>query len=534
MARLMLLALAMAACVLGAAGAGEGDGSPYYEYFQWNRQPSGLPNSFVVPEGYFENIPRELRPHDNHAPERVVACNNETIDPQYLDAYEFQTEEMLASVGLNLYDGSVWAMAQCLLGNVAQAVEYTITTLLDNQTLQFGDLKADRECVGMMEPYGDCTDPNQDGACGFCYGDQLQTLPTENAYFFRMISDYYCLEGTVDARCPELGTPWCWNDYKPVTGENSWSQMIGALQVEYFNAGKNVAAISLQSAGVQLAMHMFNAVKAMQLPEGPVLYCPYNTWDQEGLNIGAQASVENNVSLLAGLRLLYRVISENPSSEFDGLLPELQRSMEGITAFVRASYDKDGRYFRQGLNTTREWVTTPFATDCQTWTMSVLGLDVIDGWFGSGASLGVWNTTKVVSGYNYKASTGMADGVGFSENAADQVLSGEWTFGAVSMLRTLGAMYEARGEHDQAQELLEEAKHMETQTKQQLTSTVQFGSGKSTKAVLYANRRYWIEFGWWANPIPSTASTGWAVFLDEDYNPFEFGGSYIPTDPLAK
>lgn len=519
-------AVMLAACAVLAAA----DNSPYQDYFKWNRQPSGLPNSFVVPDGYFENIPKELRPHDNSEPERVVACNNETIQPPQLDAYEFQTEELLASVGLNLYDGSVWAMAQCLLGEVASAVEYTITTLLDNQTLQFGDLKADRECAGLIEPYGDCTDPNQDGACGFCYGDALDSLPTENAYFFRMVSDYYCLEGTVDQRCPELGNPWCWNDYKPVTGENSWAQLIGALQVEYFNAGQNVAAISLQSAGVQLAMHMYNAVKVMQLPQGPVLYAPYNTWDKDGDNLGAQASLENNVSLLAGLRLLYRAIAENPSSEYDGMLPELAATMDGITAFIRAGYDKDGRYFRQGLNSTRDWVQTPFATDCQTWTMSVLGLDVVDEWFGDGAALDVWNTTKQVSGYNMNQGTGWVDGVGFSENAKEHVLSGEWTFGAVSMLRTLAAMYEARGNHTQAQALKDEAGHMETATKQELTTSVSFSQG-STKAVLYANRRYYIPFGWWANPIPSTASTGWAVFLDNNYNPFEFGGSYIPTDP---
>ena len=46
---------------------------------------------------------------------------------------------------------------------------------------------------------------------------------------------------------------------------------------------------------------------------------------------------------------------------------------------------------------------------------------------------------------------------------------------------------------------------------------------------LYANARFFIPWGWFANPIGSTASTGWAVFWDYLYNPFELGGGFNTT-----
>ena len=41
---------------------------------------------------------------------------------------------------------------------------------------------------------------------------------------------------------------------------------------------------------------------------------------------------------------------------------------------------------------------------------------------------------------------------------------------------------------------------------------------------LYANKRFFIPWGWYANPIGATSSTGWAVFYDYMYNPFQLGG----------
>jgi len=43
---------------------------------------------------------------------------------------------------------------------------------------------------------------------------------------------------------------------------------------------------------------------------------------------------------------------------------------------------------------------------------------------------------------------------------------------------------------------------------------------------LYANKRFFIPWGWYANPLGATSSTGWAVFNDWGYNPFVLGGYF--------
>ena len=45
-------------------------------------------------------------------------------------------------------------------------------------------------------------------------------------------------------------------------------------------------------------------------------------------------------------------------------------------------------------------------------------------------------------------------------------------------------------------------------------------------AFVYASKRYFIPFGWFANPIPSVTSTSWVMMLDQNFNPFKIGGDY--------
>ena len=74
---------------------------------------------------------------------------------------------------------------------------------------------ADAACKGVISD-GECVDKTHidAGACGLCYGDGPdKSLPTENAYFYRMISDVYAYEGVlVRAACTRplaLGTRDC-------------------------------------------------------------------------------------------------------------------------------------------------------------------------------------------------------------------------------------------------------------------------------------------------------------------------------------
>lgn len=47
---------------------------------------------------------------------------------------------------------------------------------------------------------------------------------------------------------------------------------------------------------------------------------------------------------------------------------------------------------------------------------------------------------------------------------------------------------------------------------------------QSLKPYLYASKRYFIPFGWYANPIPSTCATAWAIMLTDRYDPFGYAG----------
>ncbi|HEY5814533.1 MAG TPA: hypothetical protein VIT23_18000, partial [Terrimicrobiaceae bacterium] len=45
-------------------------------------------------------------------------------------------------------------------------------------------------------------------------------------------------------------------------------------------------------------------------------------------------------------------------------------------------------------------------------------------------------------------------------------------------------------------------------------------------AFIYASKRYMIPFGWFANPLPSTTASSWAIMLHYNFNPFNPTGTY--------
>lgn len=45
-------------------------------------------------------------------------------------------------------------------------------------------------------------------------------------------------------------------------------------------------------------------------------------------------------------------------------------------------------------------------------------------------------------------------------------------------------------------------------------------------AFIYASKRYFIPFGWYSNPLPSTTSISWSLMLHYNYNPFNPDGTY--------
>jgi len=132
---------------------------------------------------------------------------------------------------------------------------------------------------------------------------------------------------------------------------------------------------------------------------------------------------------------------------------------------------------------------------------------------------------KKIGGYKYDGTT--LKGLGFDNNYGkpDQIFSGEWTFGAINMLQLF--LNESNG-YDKVK-LTNDITNMRQAIEEELTTVIPI-NGNSVASVLYANKRYWIPFGWWSNQIPSLASTGWAALVDNLYNPLYLGGDFNTYD----
>jgi len=102
------------------------------------------------------------------------------------------------------------------------------------------------------------------------------------------------------------------------------------------------------------------------------------------------------------------------------------------------------------------------------------------------------------------------------------------------MARRLGHEYNKGGQGAFGNELINDAKSIIEQMSKNATvdrDGVWNGGGlvQVDGSYLYANNRFFIPWGWYANPVGATSSTGWAVFNDFDYNPFVIGGGYNST-----
>jgi len=311
--------------------------------------------------------------------------------------------------------------------------------------------------------------------------------------------------------------------------KNAWGNFIGPLQVAFMQAGRKVAGISDSSNAMMLGVIMFAAFKDMQLPNGAIAYAPWNTYDYLNPALGGTASTENAASSLASLRVFLYVLQNNPTTQYKSLIPQVQTVINGIVSFLKSAYNPSLGYFYQGGTLTNgvwQWNTSPysmFAVDCQTWVMSVLGAPTIDGWFGAGTALKIWDTAMRLGGYVYDPSSDTVQGMGYSMNQQAEVFSGEWSFGAINMLRIFATQYTDSATQ---QKLLYQATVIRQNIEARLTFT---DNTLQSTVIYYANKRYTIPWGWYANPVPATSSISWAVMVDSNFNPFVLGGSYNGT-----
>eukprot|EP01128_Nolandella_sp_AFSM9_P011987 TRINITY_DN8868_c0_g1_i1.p1 TRINITY_DN8868_c0_g1~~TRINITY_DN8868_c0_g1_i1.p1 ORF type:complete len:554 (+),score=122.11 TRINITY_DN8868_c0_g1_i1:35-1663(+) len=531
---LTLLCVVVLALALLVSDASAADPARFKQFLLQNvfrDCPPVMPLSYnIYPKDYFARIPANNRVPPQleiKNPIRVPECDNQMIQPGPLNAYAFQTEEMIVRFGLNIYDGAVWMTALSVLGEYAPTFNYFDEVLVKHKTCQWQSTMGDAPCKG-VECFGECKDTGG-GTCGLCYGPRGKNnrLAGNLAWFFKSISPLYRIEGNIDKRCPKLGRPWTWNSWQPVLGENSWARLIGPLQSAYLKVGKDMS--KFPDDVIRFALNYLPSLKQMLIPEiGAVLYTPYNSYGIKASctgDGGAEISTENQASTLAGLLMLRQILTEK--NVYTSKLALVNTLITNIRGFMKSSWNAEKKFFKNGglyNYETKEfkWFND-FAVDCQTWSVSVLGPSYMEDAFGVSSVIANWNATKTLGGYNYNPRTNTADGLGYDgSNSESRVLSGEWTFGAINMLRTLANIYT---DPNVQAPLRSEADTMRATIERLLTMDVPMDGGKF-KAIKYANKRYFIPFGWYSNSLPSTASTGWGVFADADFNPLYLGGEF--------
>jgi len=378
-----------------------------------------------------------------------------------------------------------------------------------------------------------------------------------------------------------------WTDWKPFTGENAWALLIGPLQAAYIHyiEGKKGRFVPFDDIAVQNALAVLPTFALMQSGIGAVYYAPSGTVRNQGQALvnPHEVAVENNASLLAGLQILRATLQAQlaQNKEFDrsdvaaihealvlinvmvngGVLPD-KRSTAGLLAFFKQYAWVDGEFVQGGTvavtteKTPREtWQPTrsPKAVDANTWTVSVLGAKRVDGWFGFGASYRLWQQVKQWGAYGRDKTLW---GVGFSDQDGNglnsdgsyrrAVISAEWTAGAVNMLRNMIDFYGsiAPTSSDAATaKIFFEALHrdeiamidaLQTLRHDRYVTTDYEGKPQNYRDIvpqfaqpyLYANRRYLVPFGWYANPLPSTCATAWVIMLANGFDPLAYAGKF--------
>jgi hypothetical protein len=343
---------------------------------------------------------------------------------------------------------------------------------------------------------------------------------------------------------------------------------------------------------IQNALPLLYPLRCMQVPMGGIYSLAQKDLSncERKAVISYEISVTENAAALAGLLIFQQILQQEIDNDPSLGMPDLstlQTSVYNISAaiyggatpegiqngllsfFQNYAWDaKNGVFYRGGLAndpcTGAEWNPTqePKAVDANVLTVTVLGQPLIDSWFGFGTAYQIWQSVKTWAAFFgpdqklWGVGYSDEDGNGSDADYANGILSTESTAAALNMIRALIVQYELAtdssdytsdqqtlaGQYvkdlssDEAsivshlgslrsdQYLAEEA--FSTVCPDNYSKLIPFPTGRLS--YLYASKRYLTPFGSFVNPLPSTASTSWAIMLHYQFNPLGLGGSYQP------
>lgn len=532
-----------------------------------------LPLSYYSTADYWGKYVGGL-PGNNCTVVDVYNPNDYTLTPSpQSPGVDLQVERVNVYNGIDIYDGGTWQIGLALAAKagVKGPKGASLFSIANNQN-QLLLLGYDGNASNIPAMGANRATSHDDGT--FTYNGKMILQPSQ-AYYFRMVprnwlstdpfkdtkyAHYVTATGLPPNPDYQVGKI-TWMDWKPITGENAWAFLIGPLQLAWL---EHDGKVPLNCTAVQNALQVLYAFRCMQSPIGAVYYATKGSLGNTGNKPvdPFEVSVENNASLLSGLLLFQEILKHYPNDPTaKTALQEINVMIHGggptprgyptqglLSFFQKYAVDgQNGIFYQGGLANDPAypsvWVPTrePKAVDVNTWSLSVIGAPLFDSWFGVGAAYNVWQNVKEWGGFY--GPDGTLWGVCYSNQDNHGVLSAEWTAGAINLVRILMAQYEAACEHTYVASLAKDEKSMV----KHLTSlrTDHYAKEKAFDGVrpldyshlvpmpsdklayLYASKRYDIPFGWFANPLPSTTSTAWAIMLHYNYNPFQLGGSYV-------
>lgn len=425
-------------------------------------------------------------------------------------------ERVIVEEGLVIYDGAV-AQIALMLAAGKEGLEDAQRPL---QTYWKGSVG---ELMNIRAGF-----PNNN----FVYDPQAPEAVVSNldaegrrGFIFRIINanGNYLSADPLDGKTEMEGFPtWPsihWEDWKPVAGENAWVVMAAMhlYHKKFFDDRTGEYTHSGGAVELKLAEELARAALLLQSETGGIRMAPLGTFRENGPLLPSgpgswwynQISTENNFSWYSAFRMLYKVTGK----------AEYAVAMEKLEGYFQQVFDREGKFFYQGMNySDGTWQVNraDFAVDVQTWGVLALGADVIDRWFGDGAAYSAWRKVRDLSAT--RDENGRLLGVGYTAETGR--VSAEWSAGAIMAARQLADLY--RFSHsDWSQELQQDAWEMRAGME-----LLRRDINEGMSAYAYSSKRGWIPFGWNSHDprILSLASTGWVIFVDRGYNPFNIDG----------
>ncbi len=477
---------------------------------------------------------------------------------------QLQLERVNAKLGTNIYDAACWQIALALAAN--------------NRLSGFDPEQLFKLVVNSTKRLNPETPNIRANQNSFKYGYQHEITEPEKAYALRLVGQDYWAQDPFwnDSKYGDFVTfapnitdkigSITWPDWKPITGENAWGFFIGPLQSDYLQYYLNQGYIPFNSESIQNALYVLYAFERMQCSIGAFYYAPGGSQGNTEPIPRGEISVENNLSCLSGFIIFKQVLED--TLRLDGLLTGNDKEKinaainlisimiwggttsndqtDGLLKFfeTKAWNTTDNILYQGGTFDNNTWKPTvePKAVDVITWGLAVLGPKTFDRWFGEGTAFASWENLKQWGSFSQN---GELWGVGYSNVDNHSIMSAEWTAGAITAVRCLMVYHQndqtkfnsLQADHDvmianllnlRSDKYVSMGSNFPEALEAEHFNYVKPPAGEL--AFLYASKRYYIPFGWYANPIPSTTSTSWAVYLHYDYNPFQLGGSYESLD----